>query len=98
MFVTVKVILSLCLTKHHANGEMEAFLISTLDGESAPGTRWIGGWVDPRAGLDAVPKIKILCLYRESNGGRPARSLVTVLPGLSRLLRTFVTEHENIRR
>jgi hypothetical protein len=24
--------------------------------ERAPGTRWIGGWVDPRAGLDDVEK------------------------------------------
>jgi hypothetical protein len=23
-------------------------------GERAPGTHWIGGWVDPRAGLDDV--------------------------------------------
>jgi hypothetical protein len=27
--------------------------------ERAPGTHWIGGWVDPRAGLDDVKK-KIL--------------------------------------
>jgi hypothetical protein len=26
-------------------------------GERAPGTHWIGGWVDPRAGLDDVEKI-----------------------------------------
>jgi hypothetical protein len=26
-------------------------------GETANGTHWIGGWVDPRAGLDAVEKI-----------------------------------------
>jgi hypothetical protein len=24
--------------------------------ERAPGTHWIGGWVSPRAGLDAVVK------------------------------------------
>jgi hypothetical protein len=30
------------------------------------GTHWIGGWVDPRAGLGAVEKRKIL-LFRESN-------------------------------
>jgi hypothetical protein len=23
-------------------------------GEKGPGTHWIGGWVDPRAGLDSV--------------------------------------------
>jgi hypothetical protein len=47
--------------------ELHAFLISALDGgewsdsrparyttgERAPGTRWIGGWIAPRAGLDA---------------------------------------------
>jgi hypothetical protein len=26
--------------------------------ERAPGTHWIGGWVDPRAGLDNVDKGK----------------------------------------
>jgi hypothetical protein len=28
--------------------------------ERAPGTHWIGGWVDPRAGLDDVEKRKFL--------------------------------------
>jgi hypothetical protein len=45
-------------------------------GERAPGTHWIGGWVGPRAVLDAVVKrkfhiprtpiiqrMKLLCLY-----------------------------------
>jgi hypothetical protein len=27
--------------------------------EKAPGTHWIGGWVGPRAGLEAVVKKKI---------------------------------------
>jgi hypothetical protein len=30
--------------------------------ERAPGTHWIGGWVDPRAGLDDVEKRKFLTL------------------------------------
>jgi hypothetical protein len=48
------------------------FLISILDGgewsaslprrfttrETAPGTHWIGDWVGPRAGMDAVEKVK----------------------------------------
>jgi len=48
--------------------QLRAFLTSALDGgewsasrsgsftpkESAPGTHWIGGWVGPRAVLDAV--------------------------------------------
>jgi hypothetical protein len=29
-------------------------------GERAPGTHWIGGRVDPRAGLDDVEKLKFL--------------------------------------
>jgi len=39
--------------------------------------------VDPRAGLDAVMKKKFLP-HRESNPGRPAHSLVTVLTELWR--------------
>jgi hypothetical protein len=31
-------------------------------GERAPGTHWIGGWVDPTAGLDDVEKRKFLVL------------------------------------
>jgi hypothetical protein len=31
-------------------------------GDKAPGTRWIGGWVDPRAGLDDVEKRQFLTL------------------------------------
>jgi hypothetical protein len=29
-------------------------------GEKGPRTHWIGGWVDPRAGLDDVEKRKFL--------------------------------------
>jgi hypothetical protein len=45
----------------------------------------IGGWVDPRAGLDAMVKTNIPNSCRKSNPGRPARSLVfilTVIPTL----------------
>jgi hypothetical protein len=31
-------------------------------GERAPGTHWIGGWVDPRAGLDDIKRRKFLTL------------------------------------
>jgi hypothetical protein len=47
--------------------------------EIGPGTHWIGGWVGPRAGLDAVEKRQIFP-RRESNPGRPAHS-----PSLYRL-------------
>jgi hypothetical protein len=44
--------------------------------ETAPGTHWIGGWVDPRAGLDDVEKRKFLTLPGLDLRplGRPARS------------------------
>jgi hypothetical protein len=67
-----------------------SFLISTLDGgewsasrpgralpppgQRTPCTNWIGGWVGPRAGLDAGARRKIDCPCRGSNPDRPARS------------------------
>jgi hypothetical protein len=39
--------------------------------ERAPGTLWIGGWVGPRAGPDAVVKRKIPSPRRESNPRNP---------------------------
>jgi hypothetical protein len=55
-------------------------------GERAPGTHWIGGWVNPRANLDDVEKKKILTLpgLELRLLGRPARSIPTTL---SRLLK-----------
>jgi hypothetical protein len=35
-------------------------------GEIAPGTHWIGGWVGPRFGLEAVVKEKNPSVRRES--------------------------------
>jgi hypothetical protein len=45
-------------------------------GERAPGTHWLGGWVDPRTGLDDVEKRKFLTLpgLELRSLGRPARS------------------------
>jgi hypothetical protein len=64
----------LCLMKTYGGSGCIApqFLTSALDGgewsasrpgrftpgERAHGTHWIGGWVGPRAGLDAAEKIK----------------------------------------
>jgi hypothetical protein len=44
--------------------------------ERASGTHWIGGWVDPRAGLDDVEKRKFLTLpgLELRTLGRPARN------------------------
>jgi hypothetical protein len=43
-------------------------------GERTPGTHWIGGWVGPRAGLDAEARRGILCPCRGSNPDRPSRN------------------------
>jgi hypothetical protein len=45
-------------------------------GEKAPGTHWIGGWVDPRVGLDDMENIKFLTLLglELRPVRRPARS------------------------
>jgi hypothetical protein len=45
-------------------------------GEKAPGTHWIGGWVDPRSGLDNVEKRKFLTIQGLELRplGQPARS------------------------
>jgi hypothetical protein len=45
-------------------------------GERVPGAHWIGGWMDPRAGLDNVEKRKLLNLpgLKLRPLGRPARS------------------------
>jgi hypothetical protein len=39
--------------------------------ERAPGTHWIGGWVGPRAVVDAVVKRKIPSPRRESSPRTP---------------------------
>jgi hypothetical protein len=45
-------------------------------GDIAPSTHWVGGWVEPRAGLEAVKKRKFLILsgFELRLLGRPARS------------------------
>jgi hypothetical protein len=73
--------------------QIHEFLISVLDGgewsvsrssrfilaESATITRWVGGWVGHRAGLNAVVKRKIPNPCRELNPDCPARSLAAIL-------------------
>jgi hypothetical protein len=68
------------------NGELQA-PGSFTQGERTAGTRSTGGWVAPRAGVDAVAKRKnpFIGTCRESNPDRPARSLVTTLTAIPRL-------------
>jgi hypothetical protein len=41
---------------------------------TVPGAHWMGGWVRPRTGVDAVEKREISCPCRELNPYRPTRS------------------------
>jgi hypothetical protein len=49
------------------------------EGGGASSTCYIEGWVGPRAGLDVLQKRKICCSCRDSNQGRPTRSLIIVV-------------------
>jgi hypothetical protein len=60
-----------------AGGEWSSSLPGRFTrGEKDPGIHWIGGWVDPRAGLHEVEKRKFLTLPRLELRplSRPARS------------------------
>jgi hypothetical protein len=60
-----------------AGGEWSASRpVHFTPGERAPGTHWIGGWVDPTAGLDDVEKRKFFTLpgLELRSLGSPARS------------------------
>jgi hypothetical protein len=51
------------MTSAIVGGEWKASRSAVLlTGEKAPGTHWIGGWVDPRPGLDNAEKRKSLPL------------------------------------
>jgi hypothetical protein len=43
-------------------------------GERVPGTRWIGGWVDPRTGLGDVEKGKLLAVTENRTPIPPSSS------------------------
>jgi hypothetical protein len=59
----VDVYVHIFLTSSLAEGEWSASRPCRFtSGERAPGTHWIGGWVDPRACLDDVEKRKFLTL------------------------------------
>jgi len=52
--------------------------------ERAPCIRWIGGWVGPRTGLDAVPMREMSLHFptRESNPDRALHNLINTLTEL----------------
>jgi hypothetical protein len=59
----VDVYIHIFLTSALAGGEWSASRPGRFTpGERAPGTHWIGGWVDPRAGVDDVDKRTFLTL------------------------------------
>jgi hypothetical protein len=50
-------------------------MISALvGGERAPGSHWIGGWIGPRAGLEAVEKGKNISTFPRIEPGRPTHN------------------------
>jgi hypothetical protein len=89
------------LAKENGGGEVQlhAFLTSALDrgewsasrsgrftpGERASVTHWIGGWVDPRAGLDDVERINLLLEMEPKFRGYKTRSIVATVTELTRL-------------
>jgi hypothetical protein len=73
----VDVYIHIFLTSALAGGEWSASRSDRfIAGERAPGTHWIGGWVDPRTGLDVLENGKFLTLpgLELQPLGRPARS------------------------
>jgi hypothetical protein len=66
--------------------------------ERAPGTHWVGGWVNPRAGLDDVEERRFLPLpgLEIRPLSRPARSQSLISTTLPRLLRMrgFMTNNK----
>jgi hypothetical protein len=73
----VDVLIHIFLTSALVGGEWSASRLgSCTPGERAPGIHWIGGWVDPRAGLDDLERRKFLTLpgLELRPLSRPARS------------------------
>jgi hypothetical protein len=84
-----------------SGGIVSSFLTSTLDGgewsasrpyrftseERSRGTRWIGCWIDPRAGQDDMEKTQISSLCRETNPDNGVHTLVAIPTELFRLIR-----------
>jgi hypothetical protein len=61
----VDVEIHIFLTSALVGGEWSASRLGRFtSGDRAPGTHWIGGWVDPRAGLDDLEKREFFTLPR----------------------------------
>jgi hypothetical protein len=67
------------------NGQLHAPAALSLEKEPH-GSHWIGVWIVSRDGLEAVVKRKIPAPAGESNPGHSARSPVTILTELPRLI------------
>jgi hypothetical protein len=73
----VDVYIHIFLTSALAGGERSTSRPDRfITGKRVAGTHWIGGWLDPRAGLDDVEKRQFLILpgLKLRPLGRPARS------------------------
>jgi hypothetical protein len=73
----VDIYIQVFLTSAPVGCEWSASRLGCLTpGGRAPGTHWLGGWVDPRSGLDDVERRKILPLpgLQLQPLGRAARS------------------------
>jgi hypothetical protein len=84
--------LHIFLTSALVGGEWSASRPDLFNpGERATNTHWIGGWVDPRAGLDNVEKRKFLIPpgFELRTFGCPAVA-VAIPTALSRLLEVVV--------
>jgi hypothetical protein len=65
--------------------------------ERAPGTHWIGGWVGPRAVLEAVVKRRIPSPRRESNPRTPIVQLVAQRYTDWAIIRSILKLSSNLR-
>jgi hypothetical protein len=93
-----------------SGGIATPFLTSALDrgkwsasypGRFTTGIHWIGGWMGPRAGLDAVEYRQIFFPCRESNSVRPAPSLslywvLWFVPWVVGRLLNYTTSHAEV--
>jgi len=61
-------------------GTKRRWVVSFTNRERAPGTRWIGGWVGPRAGLEAGAMRKIASPCRDKNSRSSSPQQPSAIP------------------